>query len=182
MKKYADARRQPLEFNVGDKMLLKLTPQIWKKINSKMVHQGLVPKYDKPFEVMKQMGQVAYQLRPPERLKIHPIFHVSFLKPFNEDLAETGRQQAKHAPPIIRKQYDKEVERILDHKTMGQSKKNRRTEFLVQWKGGAAKRMLAGKRKYLCGNSSGRLKRTWTPCRRGRRVLLVGEICYHLKT
>ncbi|KAK9217719.1 hypothetical protein WN943_006347 [Citrus x changshan-huyou] len=109
---------------------------IWKKINSKMVHRGLVPKYDGPFEVMKQM-----------------------------DLAETGRQQAKHAPPIIRKQYDKEVERILDHKTMGQSKKNRRTEFLVQWKGGAAKRMLAGKRKYLCGNSSGRLKRTWTPCR-----------------
>lgn len=137
MKKYADAGRQPLEFNVGDKMLLKLTPQIWKKINSKMVHRRLVPKYDGPFEVMKQMVQVVYQLRLPERLKIHPTFQVSFLKPFNEDLAETGRQQAKRAPPIIRKQYDKEVERILDHKTMGQSKKNRRTEFLVQWKGGS---------------------------------------------
>ena len=28
-----------------------------------------------------------------------------------------------------------DVERILDHRTFGQSKKNRRTEFLVLWKG-----------------------------------------------
>ena len=35
MKKYADRDRKPLEFQVGDKVLLKLTPQIWKKISSK---------------------------------------------------------------------------------------------------------------------------------------------------
>lgn len=38
MKKYADAGRRPLELNVGDKVLLKLTPQIWKKVSSKTVH------------------------------------------------------------------------------------------------------------------------------------------------
>ena len=63
MKKYADTGRRPLEFNVGDNVLLKLTPQIWKKLNIKMVHRGLVPNYDGPFEVMKKVGQVAYRLR-----------------------------------------------------------------------------------------------------------------------
>lgn len=118
-------------------MLLKLTPQIWKKIKSKIVHRGLVPKYDGPFEVVKRVGNVAYRLKLPERLKVHPTFHVSYLKPFHKDLIDDGRQQGKRAPPVIRKQFDKNVERILDHRTMGQSKKNRRTDYLVQWKGGS---------------------------------------------
>jgi hypothetical protein len=62
---------------------------------------------------------------------------VSYLKPFHKDLIDDGRQQGKRAPPVIRKQFDKNVERILDHRTMGQSKKNRRTDYLVQWKGGS---------------------------------------------
>jgi hypothetical protein len=36
MKKYADLKRKPLEFDVGDKVLLKLTPQIWKKITGRL--------------------------------------------------------------------------------------------------------------------------------------------------
>ncbi|KAH7845877.1 hypothetical protein Vadar_006951 [Vaccinium darrowii] len=100
MKKYADQGRRSLEFQVGDKVLLKLTPQIWKKINAKTRHRGLIPR---------------------------------FLKPFHEDLENLGRKQAKRAPPVIQKQFDRGVERILDHKTEGQSKKNRRTSYLVKW-------------------------------------------------
>ncbi|CAL5371561.1 unnamed protein product [Camellia sinensis] len=135
MKKYADKGRRPLEFKVGDKVLLKLTPQIWKKISSKTAHRGLVPKYDGPFEILKRVGNVAYRLKLPDRLKIHPTIHVSYLKPYNEDQANLTRTQARRAPPVIRKQFDKEVEQILDHKTEGQSKKNRRTHYLVKWKG-----------------------------------------------
>ena len=40
MKKYADHDRQPLEFQVGDRVLLKLIPQIWKKINNKTRQRG----------------------------------------------------------------------------------------------------------------------------------------------
>lgn len=46
MKLYADRNRRDLEFQVGDQVMLKLAPQIWKKISSKTVHRGLVPRYD----------------------------------------------------------------------------------------------------------------------------------------
>ena len=124
-----------MEFAVGDKVWLKLTPQIWKQITNKKVHRGLIPRYDGPFEVVKRVGAVAYKLALPERLKIHPTFHVSFLKPYYED-DTPGRVQAKRAPPTIRVQHDgREIEAILDHRTLGASKKNRRVQYLVRWKG-----------------------------------------------
>lgn len=58
MKKYVDRHRSALEL-VGDKVLLKLTPQIWKKISSKMIHHELISKYDGPFEVIERVGEVA---------------------------------------------------------------------------------------------------------------------------
>ena len=133
MKKYADQHRRTLEFQIGDKVLLKLTPQILKKVSSKTQQQGMIPKFEGPFEVIKKVGEVAYMLKLPERLKFHSTFHVSFLKPYFEDV-ESGRAQVKHAPPLVMKQFDKGVEKILNHRTMGESRKNRRTNYLVQWK------------------------------------------------
>ena len=102
MKKYADRDRRPLEFQVGDRVLLKLTPQIWKKIRNKTRQRGLISKYDGPFEVIKRVGQVAYMLKLLERLKLHLTFHVNFLKPYHEDL-DAERVQTKRAPPLVMK-------------------------------------------------------------------------------
>ena len=135
MKKYADPHRRALEFQIGDKVLLKLTPQILKKVSSKSRQRELIPKFEGPFEVIKKVGEVAYMLKLPERLKLHPTFHVSFLKPYIED-AKPGRVQVKRAPPLVMKQFDKGVEKILNHRTIGASRKNRRTDYLVQWKDG----------------------------------------------
>ncbi|OIT08431.1 hypothetical protein A4A49_04656 [Nicotiana attenuata] len=135
MKRNADRNRQPLEFNVGNKVLLKLTPHIWKKISSKMCHRWMITKYDDPFEVVKKVGEVTYRPNLPERLKIHPTFHVSYLKWLHEDVEDPTRAVPKCTPPVERKQFEKSIEKILDQHTLGQSKNNNRTEFLVQWTG-----------------------------------------------
>ncbi|GJV50688.1 putative reverse transcriptase domain-containing protein [Tanacetum coccineum] len=78
-KSYADNRRKPLEFEVGDRVLLKVSP--WKG----MIHFGkkgkLAPRYVGPFEILERIGPVAYRLRLPEELRgEHDTFHVSNLK------------------------------------------------------------------------------------------------------
>jgi ribosomal protein L21E len=135
MKKYADQSRRSLEFQVGDKVMLKLTPQMWKKLTSKRWHKGLVQRYDGPFKVVKRVGLVAYRLDLPERMKVHPTFHVSFLKPFHEDATQPERSKSHRAPVTTRTELDNVVEKILDHRVLGYSKMNRRTEYFVQWRG-----------------------------------------------
>ena len=112
MKKYADKGRRPLEFEQGEKVLLKLTPQIWKKIINKKFQRGLIPKYDGPFEVVKRIRNVAYKLKLPERLRLHPTFHVSFLKPYHHG-PSPDIMQAKRNPPMVRAEFAKEIASIL---------------------------------------------------------------------
>jgi hypothetical protein len=133
MKKYADLKRKPLEFDVGDKVLLKLTPQIWKKITAGLAQRGLIPRYDRPFEVREKVGAIAYRLILPEHMKLHPTFHVSYLRPYYEDKEDPARNKTQRAPPTVRKQFDDDIVRIMDHRRLGQHRKNRRTEFLVKW-------------------------------------------------
>ena len=136
MKKYADKVRRPLEFQVWDKVLLKLTPQIWRKFRSKSVPRGLIPKYDGPFEISKRVGNIAYKLKLPERLQIHPKTDASFLKPYHEDGEDPARNKARHAPPTIMVQFNRGVDRILEKKVTGYRKGgNMIAYYLVKWKG-----------------------------------------------
>ncbi|KAD3336514.1 hypothetical protein E3N88_32033 [Mikania micrantha] len=78
-KSYADKRRKPLEFQVGDKVLLKVSP--WKGVIRFGKRGKLNPRYIGPFEILKRIGLVAYQLNLPTELDgVHNVFHVSNLK------------------------------------------------------------------------------------------------------
>ena len=92
-------------------------------------HRGLVPRYDGPFEVIGKVGAVAYRLKLPKWLKLHPTFHVSYLRPFYKDNEDPKRSKLQRAPPMIHKQFDDGIVKIMDHRQLSQHKKNRRTEF-----------------------------------------------------
>ncbi|GJW95910.1 putative reverse transcriptase domain-containing protein [Tanacetum coccineum] len=76
---YANIRRKPLEFQVGDHVMLKVSPrkgvirfEKWGKLN---------PRYIGPFKILKRVGPVAYTLELPEELSnVYSTFHVSNLK------------------------------------------------------------------------------------------------------
>ena len=78
-KSYADKRRKPLEFQVGDRVMLKVSP--WKGVVRFGTKGKLAPRYVGPFEIIERIGPVAYRLRLPDELSgVHDVFHVSNLK------------------------------------------------------------------------------------------------------
>lgn len=111
----------------------KLTPQIWKQIMNKKRHRGLIPRYDGPFKVVERIGEVSYKLRQPKRLKIHPTFHVSFLKLYYEGDKDLSRNKSKRDPLMNLKQYNTKIVKRLN--VVGNNKRNTNTKFLIHWKG-----------------------------------------------
>ncbi|GJY82420.1 putative reverse transcriptase domain-containing protein [Tanacetum coccineum] len=78
-KSYADKRRKPLEFKVGDRVLLKVSP--WKGVVRFGKKGKLAPRYVGPFEIVECVEPVAYRLKLPHELScVHDTFHVSNLK------------------------------------------------------------------------------------------------------
>ncbi|GJU41344.1 putative reverse transcriptase domain-containing protein [Tanacetum coccineum] len=78
-KSYVDNRRKPLEFSVGEQVLLKVSP--WKGVVRFGKRSKLLPRYVGLFEIFERVGRIAYRLRlPQELLGIHDTFHVSNLK------------------------------------------------------------------------------------------------------
>nr|GFA43536.1 putative reverse transcriptase domain-containing protein [Tanacetum cinerariifolium] len=78
-KSYADLKRKPMEFQVGDKVMLKVSP--WKRVVRFGKRGKLNPRYVRPFKVLERIGDVAYKLDLPEELsRVHNMFHVSNLK------------------------------------------------------------------------------------------------------
>ncbi|GJW43247.1 putative reverse transcriptase domain-containing protein [Tanacetum coccineum] len=82
-KSYVDYTRKPLEFKVGDRVLLKVTP--WKGVVRFGKKGKLAPRYVGPFEILKRIGLVAYRLKLPELNSVHDTFHVSKLKKYLVD-------------------------------------------------------------------------------------------------
>ena len=77
-KSYADTKRRPLEFSIGDYVFLKVSP------SKGIVRFGkcgkLNPMYVGPYEILARVGSVAYRLELPYELgNVYNVFHVSML-------------------------------------------------------------------------------------------------------
>nr|GEZ36066.1 putative reverse transcriptase domain-containing protein [Tanacetum cinerariifolium] len=78
-KSYADLKRKPMDFQVGDRVMLKVLP--WKGVVCVGKQGMLNPRYIRPFKVLSKVGDVAYRLELPQQLsRVHNTFHVSNLK------------------------------------------------------------------------------------------------------
>ncbi|GJZ94836.1 integrase, catalytic region, zinc finger, CCHC-type containing protein, partial [Tanacetum coccineum] len=78
-KSYADNRRKPLEFQVGDHVMLKVSP--WKGVVRFGKKGKLASRFVGPFKILERIGSVAYRLELPEELGgVHDTFHVLNLK------------------------------------------------------------------------------------------------------
>nr|GEZ83428.1 reverse transcriptase domain-containing protein [Tanacetum cinerariifolium] len=78
-KSYADLKRRLTEFEVGDKVMLKVSP--WRGVIRFGKHGNLSPRFIGPFKVIERIGPVAYKLELHDKLRgIHDTFHVSNLK------------------------------------------------------------------------------------------------------
>ncbi|GJT80085.1 putative reverse transcriptase domain-containing protein [Tanacetum coccineum] len=78
-KSYADRKRKPMEFEVGDRVMLKVSP--WEGVVRFGKWGKLNPRYVRPFKVLAKVGKVAYKLELPQELsRVHYTFHVSNLK------------------------------------------------------------------------------------------------------
>nr|GEV09999.1 putative reverse transcriptase domain-containing protein [Tanacetum cinerariifolium] len=83
-KSYADLKRKPMEFQVGDKVMLKVSP--WKGVVRFGKRGKLNPRYVGPFKVLERVGDVAYKLDLLKELsRVHNMFHVSNLKKCHAD-------------------------------------------------------------------------------------------------
>ncbi|KAJ9537587.1 hypothetical protein OSB04_030320 [Centaurea solstitialis] len=129
-KSYADKRRRPIEFTVGDMVMLKVSP--WKGILRFGKQGKLSPRFVGPFKIMERIGKQAYRLELPEELSgIHDVFHVGYLRKCLGKYDETVPLAEVKIDERLR--YIEEPEEILNERKVNLRNKTINL-VLVKWK------------------------------------------------
>jgi hypothetical protein len=130
MKVYADKNRQAREFIVGEQVLLKLQPYAQQSMVNRP-YPKLYYKFFGPYSILERVGAVAYKLQLPITAQVHPVFHVSQLKPFTPKYSPVY-SELPIVPDLAAAAI--EPEEILERR-MVRSANTTATQILVKWRG-----------------------------------------------
>nr|GEZ88300.1 putative reverse transcriptase domain-containing protein [Tanacetum cinerariifolium] len=126
-KSYADLKHKSMEFQVGDNVMLKVSP--WKGVVRFGKRGKLNPRYVRPFNVLERIRDVAYKLDLPEELsRVHNTFHVSNLKKCHADEPLAVPLDGLHVDDKLH--FVEEPAEIMDLKRL---KRSRIPLFKVRW-------------------------------------------------
>ena len=127
----ANKSHRDLEFNIGDQVLLNSN-------HVNLASQALRPskklqhRFIGPYPIIAKISAVAYKLELPADLRIHPVFHISLLRPYQAPTSVEYRPSLISPLPAItiNDHLKYEVDYILDDRTHLHHR-----EFLVKWVG-----------------------------------------------
>ena len=95
-KSYANSKRKAIEYEVGDRIYLRVSPL--RGVKRFGVKGKLAPRFVGPYRILQRMGEVAYKLELPEGLSgVHDVFHVSQLKKCHAEMAEVPLRDTCHS-------------------------------------------------------------------------------------
>lgn len=128
IKKKADRHRSERSFAVVEQVRLKLQPYAQTTVANRPCRK-LAYKYFGLFKILEKVGDLAYKLDLPSDARIHPVFHVSQLKPFTPDYTPVFGELPR--PPGLTTHSLSPVA-ILDRR-MTKKGDNAIVQLLVQW-------------------------------------------------
>ena len=125
-KKWAQRKTLDRTFKIGDKVWLE-----GRNLHLDRPSIKLSPKRHGPFKIKKVLSPITYQLDLPIQWKIHDVFHINLLTPYQETNFH-GLNFAQPPPDLINGEEEYEVEQILDARRHGRGCK---VQYLIKWKG-----------------------------------------------
>lgn len=128
IKHQADKLRSDREFQVGDSVLLKLQPYAQSSLVSRP-YPKLAFKFFGPYKVLQRVGKAAYKIDLPADCLIHPVFHVSQLKPYTSDYTPVYSDISQLADFSV---LDIHPEAVLQRRLVKKGN-NAITQVLVKW-------------------------------------------------
>jgi hypothetical protein len=130
--KHADKHRREAHFEVGDRVMLSGA-----HVNLKGTSRKLKPRWLGPFTISKVVNKASVRLELPPAIRLHPVVHVSQIKPFEED--PRWEQRNTPPPPIVDDtgNVTYNVEQILAHQVERKTARQRKAgyKYLVKWEG-----------------------------------------------